>query len=146
MPSLVPITSVSRPGQLATPATSLARLIPDQIVELPNGTAYWFKKGGTGSGRYQGRRERASGTDFAMIVVPRSGGTFKVQYYPKDGTAQIVAELPFDKLPLIIDDLAAAGFPVAVAPTLPSSTQLRPGFPKAENTVQSRAGGPFLEA
>ncbi len=85
-----------------SPTQLMGRLVaPTETIDLMDWTIYWLvRAGGT----------RHNPGDCAMLSFSKRQSTFKLSYYPKDGNAQVAADLPLSELPQAVADLAGAGF------------------------------------
>ena len=93
-----------------SPALAINRLIPHNVLGLPDQTIYTFVQVGRDSKGYQSLRNRSVPRQVAMITVFRRRGIFKIQWYPWADKPQVIEELPMDRLPAAVQDLWDAGF------------------------------------
>lgn len=122
--------SVRQPssGEIVSSQESiLAQLVPEKIIRVYDKTIYTFLRSG-GKTLGQLKMDRSLPREAAMMIFPRGRETFTLSYYPLEGDAQFVKELPMSDLRKAVDDLVQAGFPhrrivAASKPTPVSETQ-----------------------
>lgn len=94
-----------------TPISHLSRLTPDKVIDAGSFTIYYFIRIKSKPGYVKSLLKDPSIARYvAMITIPSSQKTFKLQWYPFKEEAQITVDLPIEKLPEAIEDLKNAGF------------------------------------
>lgn len=124
--SLVPVSSappVARSAAVViSPSARLSGLKPYKVTDFAAGCVYSFLRVGCTPGTHQ----RGSLSDpktprqFAMVTLWRDKPTFTLSYFPLEGEAQIVKDLPLDQISQAVEDLIGAGF-ASDSPTPPSA-------------------------
>ena len=85
------------------------QIIPYRVLSIMDSYIYEFWRVGS-KNRYD-IHNSATPKEMAMIILKKSGASFRVQYYPRDSKdLQVTEELPIGELGRAVSDLKAAGF------------------------------------
>jgi hypothetical protein len=94
-----------------TPTAALAKLTPEKIIQTDLSTVYWFIKIASKPGYVKSLVNDPKIARYcAMIIVPADKKTFTLSWYPFKEDAQVIVDLPIERLPEAVMDLKAAGF------------------------------------
>lgn len=101
------------PSELARPITALSRITPYRTIDLPGGEIlreFWKIGCSPSTSIKKALKDPAVARQCAFITVSADRQSFRLGFYPNGEAAQVVENLPIERLPEAVDNLIDAGF------------------------------------